>query len=92
MLITFLLTINTYTIRIDSMKTVSFSLDEVTIQGIEALAKQAKLSRSDIVRSMYSRMRLEKTLEDMQAQAAPILKRLGLETEDDVVAYAKSKA
>ncbi len=74
------------------MKTVSFSLDEVTIQGIEALAKQAKLSRSDIVRSMYSRMRLEKTLEDMQAQAAPILKRLGLETEDDVVAYAKSKA
>jgi hypothetical protein len=37
-------------------------------------------------------MRLEKTLEEMQAQAAPLLKRLGLETEDDVAAYAKSKA
>jgi hypothetical protein len=74
------------------MKTVSFSLDEDTAQGIAALAKQAKLSRSDIVRSMYARMRLEKTFEEMQAQAAPLLKRLGLETEDDVVAYSKSKA
>jgi hypothetical protein len=74
------------------MKTVSFSLDEETAQGIEALAKQTKSSRSDVVRSMYARMRLEKTLEEMQAQAAPLLKRLGLETEDDVAAYAKSKA
>ena len=74
------------------MKTVSFSLDEETVQGIEALAKQAKLSRSDIVRSMYARMRLEKTLEEMQSQAAPLLKKLGLETEDDIAAYSKSKA
>jgi len=74
------------------MKTVSFSLDEETAQGIEALAKQSKLSRSDIVRSMYARMRLEKTLEEMQAQAAPLLKKLGLETEDDVATYIKSKA
>jgi metal-responsive CopG/Arc/MetJ family transcriptional regulator len=72
------------------MKTVSFSLDEETAQGIEALAKQAKLSRSDIVRSMYARMRLEKTFEEMQAQAMPLLKKLGLETEDDIVAYSKS--
>lgn len=74
------------------MKTVSFSLDEETEQGIKALAKQAKVSQSDIVRSMYSRMRLEKTLEEMEAQAAPILKRLGLETEDDIVNYTNSKA
>ncbi len=74
------------------MKTVSFSLDEETAKGIEALAKQTKSSRSDIVRSMYARIRLEKTLEDMQAQAAPLLQRLGLETEDEVANYAKTKA
>ncbi|HEY1645010.1 MAG TPA: ribbon-helix-helix protein, CopG family [Candidatus Saccharimonadales bacterium] len=73
------------------MKTVSFSLDEETAQGIETLARQAKLSRSDIVRSLYARMQLEKTFEEMQAQAAPLLKKLGLDTEDDVAAYAKSK-
>jgi predicted DNA-binding protein len=73
------------------MKTVSFSLDEETEQGIENLAKQAKMSRSDIVRSMYARMRLEKTLEEMQAQAAPLLKKLGLETEDDIASYGTSK-
>ncbi|HVC35891.1 MAG TPA: hypothetical protein VNE40_00385 [Candidatus Dormibacteraeota bacterium] len=73
------------------MKTVSYSLDEETALGIKALAKQMKSSQSDIVRSMYARMRLEKTLEEMEEQAAPLLKRLGLETEDDVATYAKSK-
>ena len=74
------------------MKTVSFSLDEETVRGIEALARQTKMSRSDIVRSMYARMRLEKTLEEMQAQAEPLLKKLGIGTEDDVAAYSKSKS
>ena len=74
------------------MKTVSFSLDEETEQGIRALARQSKMSRSDVVRTMYARMQLEKTLEEMQAQAAPLLEKLGLETEDDIAAYTKSKA
>lgn len=74
------------------MKTVSFSLDEETVEGIEALAKQSKVSRSDIVRSLYSRMRLEKGLEELQTKAAPALEKLGLHTEDDIAAYAKSKA
>ena len=74
------------------MKTVSYSLDEETEQGIRALAAQAKMSQSDVVRSMYVRMRLEKTLEEMQAQAAPLLEKLGLETEDGIAAYIKRKA
>jgi hypothetical protein len=74
------------------MKTVSYSLDEETEQGIAALAKQSKLSKSDVVRSMYARIRLEKTLEDMQAQAAPILKKLGLESEDDIANYSRPNA
>jgi hypothetical protein len=73
------------------MKTVSFSLDEETADGIESLAKQAKVSKSDIVRSMYARMRLEKSLEELQAKATPLLEKLGLYTEDDIAAYAKSK-
>jgi hypothetical protein len=36
-------------------------------------------------------MQLEKTLEQMQAQAAPLLQELGLNTEDDIAAYGKSK-
>jgi Arc/MetJ-type ribon-helix-helix transcriptional regulator len=74
------------------MKTVSFSLDEETEQGIRTLAKKAKMSRSDVVRSMYARMQLEKTLEEMQAKANPLLEKLGLETEDDVANYIKAKA
>ena len=71
--------------------TVSFSLDEETVSGIDQLAKQARVSRSDIVRTMYSRIHLEKTIEEMEAKATPLLKRLGLETEDDIARYAKSK-
>jgi hypothetical protein len=74
------------------MKTVSFSLDEETEQGIKALARQSKMSSSDVVRSMYIRMRLDNTLERMQAQAAPLLEKLGLVTEDDIATYIKSKA
>lgn len=72
------------------MKTVSFSLDEETDQGIDALSKKSKISRSDVVRSMYARIRLEKTFEEMQAQAEPLLTKLGLETEDDIAAFIKS--
>jgi len=73
------------------MKTVSFSLDEETDQGIADLAKKSKISRSDVVRSMYARMQLDKTFEQMQAQAEPLLAKLGLESEDDIAAYSKRK-
>ncbi len=74
------------------MKTVSFSLDEETEQGIAAMAKQSKSSRSDVVRSMYARIRLEKTFEQMQAQAEPLLAKLGLDSEDDIASFSKRKS
>jgi hypothetical protein len=74
------------------MKTVSFSIDEDTDQGITLLAKQTKMSRSDVVRSMYARLRLEKTFEEMQAQAEPLLTKLGLNSEDDIATYSKTKS
>ena len=73
------------------MKTVSYSLDEETAEGIKALAKKSKMSGSDVVRSMYTRMHLDNTLEEMQLQAAPLLEKLGLNSEDDVASYAKSE-
>ncbi len=71
-------------------KTVSYSLDPETEQGIAELANEYRISRSDVVRSMYARIRLEKTFEEMEAQAAPLLAKLGLETEDDIARYSKS--
>lgn len=73
------------------MKTVSYSLDQETQEGIEQLARSRKVSKSDIVREMYARMQLEKTLEDMQAEASPLLKKLGLHIEDDIARYARPK-
>jgi len=73
------------------MKTVSYSLDEETAAGIETLAKQAKMSRSDVVRQLYARMQLEQSLDTIATAAAPTLQRLGLMTDDDIAAYIKTK-
>jgi hypothetical protein len=73
------------------MKTVSYSLDDETAAGIKDIAKKSKMSSSDVVRSMYTRMHLDNTLQEMQSQAIPLLEKLGLNTEDDVANYAKSK-
>jgi hypothetical protein len=73
------------------MKTVSYSLDDETAAGIKDIAKKSKMSSSDVVRSMYTRMHLDNTLQDMQYQSASFLEKLGLYTEDDVANYAKSK-
>jgi phage terminase small subunit len=72
------------------MKTVSYSLDDETAAGIKDIAKKSKMSSSDVVRSMYSRMHLDNTLQEMQAQAVPLLEKLGLNTEEDIANYAKS--
>jgi antitoxin component of RelBE/YafQ-DinJ toxin-antitoxin module len=73
------------------MKTVSYSLDDETAAGIKDIAKKSKMSSSDVVRTMYARMHLDNTFQEMQSQAASLLEKLGLDTEDDVANYAKSK-
>lgn len=72
------------------MKTVSYSLDDETAAGIKDLAKKSKMSSSDVVRSMYARMHLYNTLQEMQVEAITLLEKLGLNSEEDVVKYAKS--
>jgi predicted nuclease of restriction endonuclease-like RecB superfamily len=71
------------------MRTVSYSLDEETERGISSIAQQLKMSKSDVVRAMYARIRLEKTFEQMQTQAEPLLKKLGLDSEDDIATFSK---
>jgi hypothetical protein len=73
------------------MKIVCYLLDDETAAGIKDIAKKSKMSSSDVVRSMYTRMHLDNTLQDMQYQSASFLEKLGLYTEDDVANYAKSK-
>lgn len=73
------------------MKTVSYSLDDETAAGIKDIARKSKMSSSDVVRSMYTRMHLDNTLQEMQSQAVSLLAKLGLDTEDDVAHYANSK-
>jgi ribbon-helix-helix CopG family protein len=73
------------------MKTVSYSLDEDIVEGIAEMAALARISKSDVVRAMYLRLQLKRTLDTMREEYAPRLAELGLETEDDIAAYAKSK-
>jgi len=73
------------------MKTVSYSLDEETANGIKMLAEKSKMSSSDIVRSMYTRMHLDNTFDEMELRVAPLLEKLGLNSEDEIAVYAKSK-
>lgn len=74
------------------MKTVSYSLDDETVKGIADLARKTKSSRSDVVRSMFARVVLEKTLEEIELESAPLLNKLGLQSEDEIAYYSKSKS
>ena len=71
------------------MPTISISLDEETKQDIDRLAKEMSKSRSDIIRELFAYRRLERSMQRLQAEAAPILEKLGLETEEDIAAYVK---
>lgn len=74
------------------MTTVSISLDEQTKKDLDALAKKARVSRSDIIRDMFARYRLQQTVHSMQETARPKLQELRLETEDDIVGYINRKS
>jgi metal-responsive CopG/Arc/MetJ family transcriptional regulator len=72
------------------MATISISLDDQTKQELDSISKQLRTTRSDVIRDMFVRYRLQKKLEEIEASAGPVLRKLGLETEDDIAKYAKS--
>lgn len=72
------------------MATVSISVDEQTKNDLDKMTKEFGMSRSDVVRDMFVRYRLQKKLEEIEASAGPVLRKLGLETEDDIARYIKA--
>lgn len=69
--------------------TVSFSLDKATKDGIDLLARKSKKSRSDVVREMFAHYRLEQAMHALETEAKPILRKLDIDSEDDLADYVR---
>jgi predicted transcriptional regulator len=70
------------------MTTISLSIDDSSKQQLDDIAKQTNRSRSDVVRDMVAWYRLKATTDAMQQKAMPLMRRLGLETDEQIAAYA----
>jgi hypothetical protein len=67
-----------------STYTVSYSLDQDTIRGIEELARKKRFSKSDAVREIYRSYALLQDLAELQLRSAPLARELGIRHENDV--------
>ncbi len=70
------------------MTTISISLDDQSKKQLDQIAQKTNRSRSDVVRDMVAWYELKLTVDAMQQQAMPLLRRLGLETDDQIAEYA----
>ncbi len=70
------------------MTTISISLDDRSKQQLDQIAAKTNRSRSDVVRDMVAWYELKLTTDAMQQKAAPLLRRLGLETDEQIAGYA----
>ena len=70
------------------MKTISISLDDQSKHQLDQIAEQTNRSRSDVVRDMVAWYQLKATVDIMQQKATPLLRRLGLETDEQIATYA----
>ena len=70
------------------MPTISISLDNQSKKQLDQIAKITNRSRSDVVRDMVAWYELKATTDAMQQKATPLLRRLGLETDEQIAAYA----
>ena len=70
------------------MTTISISLDDRSKEQLDKIAETTNRSRSDVVRDMVSWYELKLTVDALQQKAAPVIKRLGLETDDQIASYA----
>lgn len=67
-----------------STVTVSFSLDEETKKSIDKMAKQAKKSRSDILRDMARSYQMRQDWKSIQEYAQVKARGYDLQTEEDI--------
>ena len=70
------------------MTTISVSLDNQSKRQLDEIAKETNRSRSDVIRDMVAWYQLKTTVDAMQVKAAPLLRRFGLETDDQIAAHA----
>jgi predicted transcriptional regulator len=70
------------------MTTISISIDDASKRQLDKIAALTKRSRSDVVRDMVAWYELKLTTDALQQKAAPLLRRLGLETDDQIARYA----
>jgi (p)ppGpp synthase/HD superfamily hydrolase len=72
------------------MSTISFSVDEKTKREFARWAKRAKKSQSELFRDLLVESELNAFFRETQKRMEPVLKELGLETEEDIYEYLES--
>lgn len=70
------------------MTTISISIDDRSKQQLDQIADRTNRSRSDVVRDMVAWYQLKLTVDAMQQNATPLLRRLDLETDEQIAEYA----
>jgi predicted transcriptional regulator len=69
----------------------TFSMSEDVKQDIDRIAKREQRSKSAVFRDMYRSYKFGQALDNIQAAARSTAIKLGIETDDDVVDYVKSR-
>jgi|HubBroStandDraft_4_1064222.scaffolds.fasta_scaffold44035_2 predicted transcriptional regulator len=72
------------------MTTISFSVEDDVKKSFDTWAKRAKKSKSDILRDMVRSYQFSEALDEIQRGTEPILKELGIETEEQLYEYLES--
>lgn len=72
------------------MATISFSVEDDIKKSFDKWAKRAGKSKSDILRDMVRTYEFTEILNKVQEKAALMLKKLDIETEDQLYDYLES--
>ncbi len=72
------------------MTTISFSVEDEIKKSFDKWAKRDKKSKSDVFRDMVRTYEFSEAMDNIQQAAAPVLKNLGIETEDQLYEYLES--
>jgi metal-responsive CopG/Arc/MetJ family transcriptional regulator len=72
------------------MTTISFSVEDDVKKRFDRWAKRDRKSKSKVFRDMVKTYEFNEVMDDIQQSAAPILKELGIETEEQLYEYLES--
>ncbi|HUD06529.1 MAG TPA: hypothetical protein VMR34_01455 [Candidatus Saccharimonadales bacterium] len=72
------------------MTTISFSVEDDIKKDFATWAKRAKKSKSDLFRDMVAAYSFNQFFDEQMEKASPVLKRLGIKTEQELYDYLES--